>query len=227
MTFTGPFDEQPFPDKLQGHVVAPDADPRIHGYATQSDLARSVPFLDIGWLALTGNLPTDGERRPLGIALAWLAPLHVGEGPTHAIVLARIAGGPDHVLPGVAGLALGQLAAHEIETAGHVGRWLDGSGELPAASIATAPAAVAAYQDLARDSAAWFAVPLPPSPALTRVAAAYALLHRLGITDSLRLQAFSAWARLPAVMAEAAYARPGAVRAYPARLPDYQYTEEP
>ena len=59
------------------------------------------------------------------------------------------------------------------------------------------------------------------------MAAAYALLHRLGISDPVRLHAFSAWARLPVVLAEAAHARAGAITGYPARLPDYAYTEEP
>lgn len=228
MRYTGLFDRAPFPERLRGHVVSPEADPRIHGYAVQSDLAQHTSFVAIGWLALTGELPSPAERAALEYALACLAPLHVGEGPVHAAVLARISGGPDHVLPGVAAVALGQHAANEIRMTGALFAWLDGRGRPPAEAIVPDPdaAALARHDAAVAASADWFERPLPARPVLTRVATAYALLHHLGIIDGLRLQAFAAWARLPAVLAEAGYARAGGVNTYPARLPAYEYMEE-
>lgn len=60
----GMFDELPFPDRLRGHVVTPEEEPRIHGYAVRADLANNISFLEMGWLALTGNLPTEKKRQP-------------------------------------------------------------------------------------------------------------------------------------------------------------------
>ncbi len=73
----------------------------------------------------------------------------------------------------------------------------------------------------------WFGVGggLPARP-LNRVACAYAILHRLGWRTQLALELLLVWARLPAVIAEASFARAGAVRTYPARLPDYRYVDE-
>mgnify|MGYP000007511284 CR=1 FL=1 len=65
---------------------------------------------------------------------------------------------------------------------------------------------------------------LPAAP-LHRVACAYAILHRLALRAPLAIEAIAVWARLPVVAAEAAHARAGAVRGYPARLPDFQYVD--
>lgn len=223
-SYTGLFDQVPFPERLRGHVVDPrEVDPRVHGYAVQADLAVHASFVEVGWLALTGDLPTAAQRAALEVALIWLMPVHVGEGAAHAGVLARIAGAPDAVLPGVVGTALGQQATAELAVAQEVFAWLDGGAQPPEAAQSDDPAA---WDALVAASVDWFERPLPARPALGRVAGAYALLHRLGITDGLRLQAFAAWARLPVVLAEAARAQPGAVTTYPARLPDYCYVED-
>lgn len=221
MSFTGLFDRIPFPDQLRGHVVDPRGERRIHGYAVQTDLARNVGFVDLAWLAITGELPTTPQRAALTVALTWLAPLHVGDGPAHAAVLARIAGTPDKVLAGVAAVALGQLIDQELAMLPALQAWLDGEGEPPAAALGADPA----YDAVVVESAAWFERPLPAQPTLTRVATAYALLLKLGVHEPLRLHALVTWARLPVVLAEAAYNRAGGVSTYPARLPDYQYVE--
>jgi hypothetical protein len=226
--FPGLLDHVPCASALVGHVVSPDPEPRLHGYEVRGDLAKNVSFLDLGWLALTGQLPTDAERAAVGRALAWLSPMHVGEGPAHAAVLTRVAGAPDAVLPGVVGVALGQHTAAEISTANQLFAWLEGREEAPAAWVVHEPNAadLAAHDDLVRASIDWFDVPLPARPVLTRVAGAYALFHRLGIVDPVRLHALSAWARLPVLLAEAACTRPGSIASYPTRLPDYEYVED-
>ena len=48
---------------------------------------------------------------------------------------------------------------------------------------------------------------------------------RPGLRGPVVLETVLVWARLPAVMAEAAAVRIGDVRGYPARLPDFQYID--
>lgn len=230
---SGLLDRLSTPATLTARVVAPEPDPRIHGYAVQADLARHVGFVDLGWLALTGELPSAPEREALSLALTWLAPLHVGEAPAHAGVLARIAGAPDEAVPAVVTVALGQQIAAELRDLAPMFAWLAGERPEPPAvavlSEASSDPERRAYADLVDASARWFgrARALPAAPALTRVAAAYAVLDRLGVRDPLRLHAFATWARLPVVLAEAAATASGAVLSYPTDLPAYRYCEDP
>lgn len=230
--FDGLLDRVAFPPRLVAHVVEPAEDPRIHGYAVADDLARHAGFLDVGWLALTGELPTDAEREALGAALILLAPLHVGESPAHAGVLARIAGAPDEVVPAIVAVALGQRIAAELRTFAPLFAWLRApAGAPPAVALVAdpSPGQRERHARLVADAARWFgpADGLPPDHVLTREAAAYALLHRLGVADPPRLHALVTWARLPVVLAEAARAPLGGVLDYPANLPAYRYVEDP
>lgn len=231
-TYTaGLLDRVPFPTHLTATVVEPTQDPRVHGYAVQADLGHNVAFVDLGWLALTGALPTEHERAALSQALIWLAPLHVGEGPAHAGVLAKVAGAPDEVLPAIATVALGQWIAAELHALAPLFAWLGAPlGDPPACAIEAAPteAQREAHARLTASSERWFGADraLPAAPVLTRVAAGYALLHRLGMHDAARLHAFATWARLPLILAEAACATSGAVMQYPGDLPPYRYVEE-
>jgi hypothetical protein len=233
-TYEGILDRVVFPATLTAHVVEPTADPRIHGFAVQADLAHHASFLDVGWLALTGELPSNVERTALSTALILLAPLHVGDGPVHAAVLSRIAGAPDDAVPGVATVALGQLTRTELHMLEPFFGWLTSpAGELSAVctdAVEPHPTAaqVEAHEALAAASAEWFGAEraLPASPVLTRVAAAHALLFHLGIRDSPRLHALTIWARLPVALAEAACTTRGAFMSYPADLPAYRYVED-
>lgn len=227
----GILDRVAFPTQLTAHVVAPTPDPRVHGYAVQADLGRHADFLDVAWLALTGEVPTAGERAALSLALVWLAPMAVNEAPTHAAVLAKVAGAPEEVVPAIAAVAVGQHTAAELAALAPLFAWLDGGLEAPpAAWVEPAPTTgqAEAWAALAGQSAHWFGADhaLPAGPVLRRVAGAYALLHRLGVRDTARLQALSLWARLPTILAEAACAASGAVMTYPAHLPAYQYVED-
>lgn len=231
-TLAGLLDRVAFPARLTAHVVEPAADPRIHGYAVEADLARNVGLLDVCWLALIGELPTPTEREALTAALILLAPLHVGEAPAHAGVLARVAGAPDEVVPAIAVVALGQRIAAELRGLAALFAWLrEPAGPPPAPAVLADPTADQRerHRRLAAASARWFGPDraLPVDPVLTREATAYALLHRLGVGDPLRLQAFATWARLPVVLAEAAHAVPGAVTEYASDLPPYRYVEDP
>ena len=230
MYIEGLFDRLSFPDRLAAHVVTPEAEPRICGYSVREDLAAHVGLVETGWLALTGELPTPSEREALQTALVWLSPVHVGESPAHAAVLARTAGGSDDILPALAALAHGQHAAAEISSLAGLGAWLDGEAAVPAAAVDPDPSALAEqlHDRLVEDSLRWFGPrgALPRRPVLSRVAAAHALLHRLGAGEPLLVQTLSLWARLPVLLAEARHVRPGSVKTYPARTPEYRYTEE-
>lgn len=231
-TWTGVLDRPPFPAKLTGHVVEPGDDPRMCGYAVMGDLAPRASFLDAMWLSMRGEMPSGDEREALSRALIWLCPLHVGEGPTHAAVLARIAGAPDEVVPAIGVAALGQLVAAELRALTPFFQWLREPGEAPVPEAAQAREvtreARAQYEALARDTARWFgpARALPRHTVLTRVAAGYGVLHQLGAQRPLQLQAFAIWARLTSVLGEALHAQPGAVMTYPADLPPYRYIED-
>jgi hypothetical protein len=230
-TYEGILDHGDFPARLTARVVEPCDDPRVHGYAVQADLGHAIGFLEFGWLALVGELPSVEQREALSHALIWLAPLHVGEGPTHAAVLARVAGAPDEVVPAIVSAALGQHVAQECRTLAPWFRWLDEpSGPVPEVAIEPHPTReqVEAHARLAVDSARWFGADkaLPGSPVLRRVAAGHALLRRLGLRESFTLQAWITWARLPVALAEAARTRPGAVSNYATRVPPYRYVEQ-
>lgn len=227
----GLFDRLTFPGRLTGRVASPGPDPRIHGYSVEQDLVWNIDFTALCFLSLSGELPSPGERAALSAALTLLAPLHVGEAPAHAAVLARIAGAPATVIPGVAALALGELSAAEQAELGALLRFLAGEAMAPPLS-ALLPEPTAedeqSYERLRAASAAWLGEPLslPAGVVLGRVACGYALLARLGLGDPYRLVALSTLARLPGVLAEALCVRPGGVSAYPARLPAYQYVED-
>ena len=231
-SYVGPFDREAFPERLAAHVVEPGAVARIHGYDVAGDLARHHGASELLWLALRGELPTDAERAALDVACVLLAPVHVGQAPAHAAYVARLAGAPAGATLAIAAVGLGELIRHERETLAPWLAWLDSGGPVPACALAAAAAAadddeaVEAQRWLDGRMRAWFgpAGGLPREP-LTRLACAHALLHRLGLREPLAAETVALVARLPVVAAEAACARPGAIRSYPARLPDYQYVD--
>ena len=154
-TWAGLLDRVNFPDRLTALVVEPSADPRVHGYAVQGELGHEVDFLQVAWLALTGELPTSNEREAFSRALVWLAPLHVGEGPAHAAVLSRVAGAPPEMVPAIGVVGLGQLISHELETYAPLFAWLvSRSGELPSTVLEPEPTAdqQSAWARLSADS---------------------------------------------------------------------------
>ena len=227
----GLFDRLTFPERLTGRVASPGPDPRIHGYSVEQDLVWNIDFTALCFLSLTGELPSPGEREALSAALTLLAPMHVGEAPAHAAVLARIAGAPATVIPGVAALALGELSKAEQAELDGLARFLEGEASAPPeAALLPSPSVndEQSYQRLRAASADWLGEPLalPGGVVLRRVACGHALLYRLGLGDPYRLVALSTLARLPCVLAEALCVRPGGVSAYPARLPAYRYVED-
>jgi hypothetical protein len=230
-SYEGILDRVSFPDHLSAAVVEPTPDPRIHGYAVQAELGRAVGFLDVAWLALTGELPTTRDSDALSRALTWLAPVHVGDGPTHAAVLAKVAGSPEESVPAIAAVALGQHVARELADLAEFFAWLPvRSAPVPAGvrEPAATPAQREVWRRLCADMSTWFGAEhaFDSEVPLQRVPTAYALLHLLGVRDLPRLLALASVARLPVILAEAACTGSGSVMRYPTKTPRYLYVEE-
>lgn len=226
----GLLDRVEFPRALTATVVEPTPDPRVHGYAVQAELGHQVGFLEVVWLSLTAELPTPAEREAFSRAMTWLAPLHVGEGPSHAAVLAKVAGAPSEVLPAISAVALGQQIASELAELAPVFQWLAvPNADVPAIALEPSPTEgqLAGWQRLRADAATWFHTPTGFGAAVwRRNAAAWALLFHLGLRDAGRQQAVATIARLPIILAEAACGPPS-VKQYPTLTPTYVYEETP
>lgn len=228
-SYVGPFDREAWPERLVAHVVSPGPDARIHGYAVAGDLARHGGVAEVAWLTLRGELPTPEQRAAFEIAIILLAPVHLGQAPAHAAFLSRIGGAMTHATVAIGAVGLGELSSHERTELAPWLAWLErGDGDVPEVARApeASPEAIAAQAWLDLQLRGWFGADrgLPTVP-IHRVACAYAVLHRLGLRGPLVVDALTVWARLLAVVAEAAHARAGAVRLYPACLPDYQYVD--
>lgn len=231
-TYVGPFDREAWPTRLAAHVVSPGPEPRLHGYAVAGDLARFYGAIDVTWLVLRGELPTAAERAAFDVAMVLLAPVAVGEAPAHAAGLARIAGAPPAATIAITAVGLGEQARAEREAMAAWWAWLDTpAGAVPACALVPTESpesleAQAARRWLDGQLRSWFGADrgLPDAP-IGRVACGHAILHRLGLRGAVVLETVLVWARLPAVMAEAAAVRIGDVRGYPARLPDFQYID--
>jgi hypothetical protein len=57
----GPLEDAPFPEKLNARVVTPGANPRVHGYDVEGDLAAHYTSSETMLLCLTGELPEPGS----------------------------------------------------------------------------------------------------------------------------------------------------------------------
>lgn len=229
-SYVGPFDREAWPERLTARVVSPGPEPRIHGYAVAADLARHAGIADVAWLTVRGELPSAEQRAAFEVAIVLLTPVHLGQAASHAAYLSRIGGATTPATVAIGAVGLGELSRHERTELEPWQAWLAGGaiGEVPDCARAhdASPDALAAQRWLDGQLRTWLGprAGLPATP-LTRVACAHAILHQLGLTDPLALDALTTWARLLAVTAEAAFARIGGVRQYPARLPDYQYID--
>ncbi|MBL8938878.1 MAG: hypothetical protein JNM69_30230 [Archangium sp.] len=226
----GLLDQVDFPKTLPATVVEPSPDPRIHGYSVQAELGHHASFLDVVWLSFTAELPTTSEREAFSRAMTWLSPVHVGEGPSHAAVLAKVAGAPTEVLPAIACVALGQQLSAELADLTPLFDWLHHPvGAVPDLALEPAPTEGqrAGWERLCADAERWFDAPTGFGRAVwRRQAAAWALLFHLGFRDAPRRQAMATLARLPVILAEAACA-PASVKQYPTLTPAYVYEEAP
>lgn len=230
-----PIEDGPWPKSLPARVVTPGARPRIHGYDVEGDLSRSYTFSDLIFLSIVGELPRDEIARPFDVALQFLAPLAVTEGPTHAAVLTRLCGGSTSAIASTATIGNGERARVTLAEHAPFLSWLSSlssspspssnAGELPAIARARDDDERASVRRL-RDAIAPFDAPALAED-LSREAALIALLHACGLRTPDALEAAIVVARLvPSMMESLAWGR-GALRDYPMTLPPFAYEETP
>lgn len=224
----GPIEAGNWPDKLKAHVVTPGHQPRIHGYDVEQDLSRHYSFLEISYLALTGNLGTREQIRILEIALCYLAPVPVAEAPAHVAALTRLSGNSATSALAVGALTLAEQARDQIESQREILAWLDDPHGPPPSGFEPRQdeerSAVERLREIIRRSE----IQLPVlDHDLGRSAALTAMLFHAGLQQPEQLETFLVLSRLPCVTAEALAVKPGSFNAYPMRLPDFVYEEQP
>src|SRR5208283_1807484 len=111
----GMLDAIEWPRQLKAAVIKPGAEPRLHGYAVETDLAVNYDPTDVLYLALTSELPTDDARRGLAVTMVFLSCVGIHEGPTHAAFLARLGNAPARAVLEVAAVALAERGRFAVE----------------------------------------------------------------------------------------------------------------
>lgn len=224
----GPIEDHAFPPHVEARVVTPGADPRLHGFSVESDLAVHYRFPELVQVALTGAVPDEARGRAFDIALQFSAPLAVSEAPTHAAVLARLCGARTSSILAVTCIALAERARTLVAEHHDLVAWLDDpAGELPVRFRARGAEDRASVERLRGAlAAAAIAVPaLEHDP--DRQSALFMTLHFAGLTRAEHLETALVLASLAPSLAEAEAHRAGAFEQYPMRLPDFAYEDEP
>jgi len=222
----GPLELGQFPDQLTARVVTPGAQPKIHGYDVESDLARHYSPSAVAFLAVTGELPTPEVAAALDTILVFASPVSVACAPTHAAVLARICGGDSSAILSVAAITLAEQIKHLLNEHEQFLSWLKtATGDIPEVFRAVAQDDIEAVQRLnVALRGAGLQVPvLAQEP--TRDAAILAALHACGLKARRQYEALLAWTRLPVVVAEALAEHATNFRHYPINLPHFVYEE--
>jgi hypothetical protein len=220
--YKGPIEAHAWPVVLEACAVDEvDGVASVHGYDVETDLARHYRFSDIVYLSLVGELPTENQSRAFEIALSFLLPVSVAEGPGHATALAGFAGASPSGVISVAAVTLADYCSDVIEASASLCEERDIPEELKAASkeeresVERLAALIRGYVD----------VPLlARNPG--RLVAILAVLRSCGLTTPLQLSAAVTIARLPAAIAEAAPRSPAdIVQKYPLTTPPFIYEE--
>lgn len=223
--FRGPIEDGDWPPRPVARVVAPGPAPRIRGYGVDDDLALFASSAERAWLTLRGELPAPEELKAFEVTLAFASPAHVGEAPTGAAVAARLAGGRK---AGFIQTACAVLAEQAQRFDAIAGALADDTGE------ADVPAALAPDDDEHPERVDAFGraladgdAPIEPRWAGWGPMAALADAWRqLGFRRAEEWIALWIHARLPAVVAEALYVRPGTFHLYPMNTPEFRYEED-
>ena len=123
----GPLETGNFPDKLLARVVTPGAEPRLHGYDVENDLAQHYSPSEVAFLAITGELPEADASAALNAVLVFTAPVSVACAPTHAAVLAQLCGANSGATLGVAAIALAEQVKYLLDEHSELLHWLNNS----------------------------------------------------------------------------------------------------
>jgi hypothetical protein len=215
-----------FPDQLTARVVTPGAQPRIHGYDVESDLARHYSPSAVAFLAVTGELPSPEVAAALDTILVFASPVSVAHAPTHAAVLAQLCGAPSTSILSVAAIGLSEQIKHTLDEHEGLLQWLQATSEpLPERFRA---ATVEEAENVERLRGALYTCGFLPSvlsQSLSLQSAIFAALHACGLTTRRSLEMLLVWARLPVVMAEAFAESVANFKNYPTNLPRFVYEE--
>lgn len=216
----GPIERFAWPKKLTARRVSLDASPRLSGYDVRRDLAVHYGPSALLYVSLTGELFTsDARARAFDIALTWLAPVTIAEGPSHAAALARLVRSSNAAVLGTGAIALSEQVRDLLDRHEPVLRWLAD----PTASFPSAFVDDGAAEDVA-SLVSQIEVDLPiAAHRPTLDACLLGLLYELGLTERDHIEAAIVWARLPCVWAEALAVKPADFAGYPMDLPHFDY----
>lgn len=230
----GPIEDGPWPQVLTTRVGSGGAEPRIHGYAVDDDLAVHYGAAERTYLCLTGELPEDDgwTGRVLDVSLGFASALSAGDGPAWTAVTARLTGGHDGGWMAAGSIALLEEArawSVRLESLSRLPRWTwraasasghvlqpeDGEGAHRAGvyrrTMERLGVGERAPEGLPED---WG---LEPTLVWTWCG--------LGLTQPRHWTALWFWARWPTMVAEAGRLKPGAFRSYPMNVPRFEYEE--
>jgi hypothetical protein len=224
----GPIEDHAFPTEIEARVITPGPDPHLHGLSVEGDVALHYRFPELVQLALTGDPPDEAKGRAFDIALQFLAPLSIAEGPTHAAVLARLCAARTSSIIAVTCIALAERARHIVQQHADLLRWLDtADGALPVRYRAD-EGEDAASVDRLRAALASVAVTVPhlkESP--SRWGALFMTLHFAGLRSVEQFETVLVIASLAPTLAEANAHTPTAFLRYPMNVPAFVYEEDP
>lgn len=218
---TGPIEETEWPEELTAHVVDSSGEPRVHGYAVESDLASHYTHAEVALLAMTGELPAPEAARAFELAAVFLAGASLAEAPLHAARLSRVCGAPSSGTIGVAAVGLAEQARHVVASHRDLLSWLAGESS-------GFPERHRSQSDVERESVGRLAAALRfPVPGLqespSRTAALLCVLWAAGLRSAEQLELAWTLARLPVAVAEARAVPPAALRQYPMNTPPFVY----
>ena len=222
----GPLEVASFPEQLQARVVTPGANPRLHGYDVEGDLAAHYRGSELTLLSLTGELPSEEALAMFEVASAFLAPVSVAHASAHAAVLARLCGATTSATIGTAAIGLAEQARALLDQHEDLLRWLGKpTDDLPEPFRATGPEEAASVERL-RTLLSKRGVTVPSlDRGPTRTAALLMLLHAAGLDQRGSIEVAIVLSRMPIVIAEALAERPTNFGNYPMNLPRFSYEE--
>ena len=220
-----PIDEAEWPSQLTARVVSPGAQPTLHGYDVETDLATHYSFAETILLSLTGEPPTKGHGRAFEILLQFSAPSPVNEAPTHAAVLARICVGTTSSILGTAAVGLAEQARVVAEShRSWIAALANPVAALPPEFRATSDEERLSVERLRHALREHLRVPALEHD-VSRTAAVLAGLYECGLHGADQLESALVLARMPTALAEALATPPGSYRHYPVLLPPIAYDE--
>ena len=195
---------------------------RIHGYDVDDDLSDHYGFADTVFLTITGELPSETEARAFSALMVLTAPTTIAHAPANAARAARSTRVGVERVASTGATVLGEQVRWELDEHEEFLSWLGRDtpeGQCPANVFS----ADRAQSDRVKSRLGIYVRAALEQP-LTRMAALIAGFFALGLNREQIATAFML-ARLPAIIAEGAAAKPGDLRGYPTRVPRFEFQE--